>query len=61
MEISLGKFQSSVEKSFNKISRDRIVSRIWHKDHTVWRKDPAEISNRLGWLDCIEVTKNSFD
>ncbi|MCW8996203.1 MAG: hypothetical protein OQK77_10370 [Psychromonas sp.] len=61
MEISLGKFQSSVEKSFNKISRDRIVSRIWHKDHTVWRKDPAEISNRLGWLDCLDVTKKSFD
>jgi glucose-6-phosphate isomerase len=61
MEMSLGKYQSSVEKTINKISRDRIVSRIWHKDHTVWRKDPTEISNRLGWLDCIEVTKNSFD
>ncbi len=22
---------------------------------------PEEISNRLGWLDCIEVTKKSFD
>lgn len=61
MEMSLGKFQSAVEKTINKISRDRIISRIWNKDYSVWRKDPAEISNRLGWLDCLEVTRNSFD
>src|SRR5205085_2700908 len=24
--------------------------RIWTKDHTVWRDDPMEITNRLGWL-----------
>jgi len=60
MEMQLGKFQSSVEKTLNKISRERIISRIWNKDHSVWRKDPAEISNRLGWLDCIEVTRKSF-
>jgi len=61
MNVSLGKYQTAVEKSLNHISRERIIARIWQKDHTVWRKDPAEISNRLGWLDCVEVTKKSFD
>jgi glucose-6-phosphate isomerase len=61
MEMTLGKYQSAVEKTLNKISRDRIISRIWQKDYTVWRKDPSEISNRLGWLDCLDVTKKSFD
>ncbi|MFA9445893.1 glucose-6-phosphate isomerase [Egicoccus sp. AB-alg6-2] len=28
-----------------------IVPRIWDRDHTVWRDDPTEISDRLGWLD----------
>lgn len=60
MNISLGKYQTAAEKSLNYISRERIITRIWQKDHTVWRKDPTEISNRLGWLDCIEVTKKSF-
>jgi len=60
MEMTLGKYQSSVEKTLNNISREKIVSRIWYKDYTVWRKDPSEISNRLGWLDCLEVTKKSF-
>ena len=60
MNVSLGKYQTAVEKSLNHISRERIIARIWQKDHTVWRKDPTEITNRLGWLDCVEVTKKSF-
>ena len=60
MNVSFGKYQTAVEKSLNQISRERIIPRIWQKDHTVWRKDPTEISNRLGWLDCVEVTKKSF-
>ena len=28
--------------------------RIWAKDHTVWKPDPTEISNRLGWLTVAE-------
>ena len=60
MNVSFGKYQTAVEKSLNHISRERIIPRIWQKDYTVWRNDPTEISNRLGWLDCLEVTKKSF-
>ena len=31
-------------------SRD-LVGRIWKRDHTVWKPDPTEIADRLGWLD----------
>jgi len=61
MNITLGKNQTAVEKSLNHVSRERIIARIWQKDHTVWRKNPIEISNRLGWLDCLEVTSKSFN
>ncbi|HEV8420587.1 MAG TPA: hypothetical protein VGR13_04460, partial [Actinomycetota bacterium] len=30
--------------------RNDTVRRIWQKDFTVWRDDPTEISDRLGWL-----------
>ena len=30
------------------------IARIWQHDHTLWRDDPTEISNRLGWLDVNE-------
>lgn len=32
------------------LSRDP-VTRIWQRDHTLWKPDPEEITNRLGWLD----------
>ena len=29
---------------------NRAVDRLWAKDHRLWKPDPTEISNRLGWL-----------
>lgn len=50
-----------LQETITQIVNQKIVSRIWQRDYTVWKNDPKEISNRLGWLDCIEVTKKSFD
>ncbi len=61
MKIFLGEHQSEVEKFFAALSKIQIVNRIWKKDYTVWKNDPEEISNRLGWLDCIDVTKKKFN
>ncbi|MBT8384060.1 MAG: glucose-6-phosphate isomerase [Ignavibacteriaceae bacterium] len=61
MKMFLGEYNSIVENVAADLNEKKIVSRIWQKDHTVWKDDPEEISNRLGWLDCIEVTKKSFD
>ncbi len=32
------------------VSRDPI-GRLWRRDYTLWKPEPEEISNRLGWLD----------
>jgi glucose-6-phosphate isomerase len=40
----------SVAERLAALDRDRIVERIWRKDHTVWSEDPTEIVDRLGWL-----------
>ncbi|HJY32914.1 MAG TPA: glucose-6-phosphate isomerase [Actinomycetota bacterium] len=37
------------------LDRDRIVERIWRKDHTVWKDDPTEITDRLGWLTVSDL------
>jgi glucose-6-phosphate isomerase/transaldolase/glucose-6-phosphate isomerase len=34
-----------------KTRKGQLIQRIWDRDHTVWRPDPTEIENRLGWLD----------
>ena len=32
------------------LERRNLVGRIWSYDHTVWKPDPTEIADRLGWL-----------
>jgi len=60
MKIALNNYEDVVNKAISKIESENIIERIWRKDHTVWRDDPTEISNRLGWLDCVDVTSRSF-
>jgi transaldolase / glucose-6-phosphate isomerase len=30
--------------------RNQVVERLWSKDHRLWKPEPIEIANRLGWL-----------
>jgi glucose-6-phosphate isomerase len=39
-----------VEAALDEMDGNRIVARIWAYDHTVWKRDPTEVVNRLGWL-----------
>ena len=51
--VSLGAFADNVSEAVARLEGDDVVSRIWASDHTVWRDDPTEIVNRLGWLTII--------
>jgi len=44
-----------------KLEKDRIVDRIWSGDYTVWGPEPAEISNRLGWLNSPQAMSGKID
>ncbi len=57
----LGKYESSINESVNKLVSESIVSRIWEKDYTVWSESPDEVSNRLDWLISHEETLNKID
>ncbi len=50
IEMSLGPYRVTVEDAFKKIQNNKTIKRIWDMDHTVWKMDPEEITNRLGWL-----------
>ncbi|MDZ7845019.1 MAG: hypothetical protein U5K99_09490 [Anaerolineales bacterium] len=43
-------YQQLLEAGIDELADQQIISRIWDHDHTVWKPDPAEITNRLGWL-----------
>ncbi|MBW6474137.1 MAG: bifunctional transaldolase/phosoglucose isomerase [Anaerolineaceae bacterium] len=54
LSANLGQYQNIVSSALQEIKRDRIIQRIWEHDFTVWKSDPTEISNRLGWLDIAD-------
>ena len=54
---NLGDSQQAVERALADMEEARTLSRIWTKDHTVWKPAPTEITNRLGWLHIPEEMK----
>ncbi len=61
VKLNLGEYEQEFSEKIDELKNKNIVSRIWDKDYTVWRNDPTEISNRLGWLDCSDVAKSKLD
>jgi len=48
---SLGSYQMAVDQAVVEMRQDRVIERTLAHDHTLWKPDPTEITNRLGWLD----------
>jgi transaldolase/glucose-6-phosphate isomerase len=51
----------AANKALEEMQAQRILSRIWERDYTVWKPVPDEISNRLGWLDIAERLRSEID
>ena len=54
---SLGDYLAGVESGLSGLKSRRVISRIWSGDHTVWKPDSTEISNRLGWLTVTDAMR----
>jgi transaldolase/glucose-6-phosphate isomerase len=52
---SLGAYQKKVDETLAEMAENRVLPRIWAHDHTVWKDEPTEITNRLGWLHTADV------
>ena len=50
----LGGYAAQVRDWVQRLEAERVLQRIWQRDHTVWKPEPAEIVNRLGWLDIAD-------
>jgi len=57
IRASLNEYEANVQKALDEITKQDILARIWKHDHTVWKQDPTEITNRLGWLHSPELMK----
>lgn len=50
-----GPYEADVEQALTAMRDDNVMIRVWNHDHTVWKDDPNEITNRLGWLHSPQV------
>ena len=53
-------FGPQVQQAAEHLFAERVYERILARDHTVWRPDPTEIANRLGWLDSPRVMRDAI-
>ena len=47
-----------LEQGLYELNEQDILKRVWNHDHTVWKAEPDEITNRLGWLHEPAEMKN---
>ncbi len=55
------KLKAMCQPSWDDVAGRQPVSRLWQRDHTLWKPDPTEISNRLGWLDLPKTMMPAVD
>ena len=60
MTVNVGSYADMVDNAMAELADNEIIERIWKSDHTVWKPDPTEIVNRLGWLDIATRMKESI-
>ncbi|NOZ56353.1 MAG: glucose-6-phosphate isomerase, partial [Calditrichaeota bacterium] len=57
----LGAYAEAVDRALSDLQTNRVVERIWRHDHTVWKPEPTEITNRLGWLEIVDEMQPKLD
>jgi glucose-6-phosphate isomerase len=50
----LGKYERIFKETLDLLIREHVSERMWRKDYTLWSSQPAEITDRLGWLDVMD-------
>ncbi|MES0343092.1 MAG: glucose-6-phosphate isomerase [Anaerolineales bacterium] len=57
IHFELGEYSDALEQGLKVIQGQDLLKRLWKHDHTVWKSEPNEIANRLGWLHVPEEMK----
>lgn len=56
----LSTWERSVDAALTAMAEARILERILAHDHTVWKDEDREITNRLGWLDPLPAARKAL-
>lgn len=55
-------YRALLEQGLSRLSKENVIQRIWQTppDHTVWKPEPTEITNRLGWLRIADEMQDNL-
>ncbi|MBS0154529.1 MAG: glucose-6-phosphate isomerase [Nitrospira sp.] len=54
-------FRATIQPTLETLNRDQVIERIWSKDYRLWKPDPKEILDRLGWLTVQDQMRQQLD
>ncbi len=62
LAANLGRFkkEKTIAQALQEMEHHQIMPRIWVHDHTVWKPNPEEITNRLGWMDILQEMRSAL-
>ncbi len=61
LTANLGEHQAAVDRALAALADKNVMARIWKHDHTVWKPEPGDIANRLGWLTIASETQSNIN
>lgn len=54
-------FCATIQPTLEALNRDQVIERLWSKDYRLWKTDPKEITDRLGWLTVQDLMRHELD
>ncbi len=60
LKAELGRYADAVAKTVARARSERVLERINSGDYTLWKPQPAEITNRLGWLTIADRMRDAL-
>ena len=58
--VGIDSYLPEVDQALSDLQQRHVIRRIWRGDHTVWKPEPDEITNRLGWLTVTDLMREQI-
>ena len=58
--VGIDSYPPEVDQALSDLQQRDVIRRIWRGDHTVWKPEPDEITDRLGWLTVTDLMREQI-
>jgi transaldolase / glucose-6-phosphate isomerase len=54
-------YQAMIHPTLGGLTHTNAIPRLWEKDHALWKPNPKEITDRLGWLTVHDLMRDRIE